>query len=1097
MAEIAIAAAVAAAVSAAAYTVQYALTPKAKPIEQGRLRGDVLIQDSRYGHMIPILLGGQPYSASGGCSPGPQRDARWTDLDNLELHVNGELNKNGGVPATYDAEAFSTPLFPGDRCFDIQWEATELKHTQRVTIVIENEDGDSSSRQGWGMRLFVGSVPVMQAIKDGADHLSFVGYDFPTGFRIRSRGDGTGRIEYITDGLSEDAGFGSNPGHEIDIDVTKNYRVHVLIAGYDGNTDLLLDAEATAPAVTIGDGRSQLDGEGGGCRVAGNVVFMSDVRKVETITPAEGGKGFGNKNPDTKTIRYFCDLAIMFGEGELELAELYAGTDLLIALNSSAPGTGVRYAALGADPDADNLELLSPSDSDTTDRQALRYGSQPTADDNGTVTGSMAGGGGADFRFYAGSETQLPDPLLEAHFGVGDTPAYLGRSYIVLENFEVGLYGAIPNFTAILNNKNLRTAADCLDHLCQRVGLEPTDFDFDNVADFDVRGIPIVNREAPVSTVNLIGKLFGFDVVETNGEIIAVERGGASSFAITEDDLGTIEVDETEDPQDADNPELIQHERQLDQTTLPRRLDLTFFDTARKGETNTAGASRLEALALGFHTDEVNAVLTFTEGRQLAQRLLDTAWIESGGAIRFTVPHTFAADITAAAVGTVTRNGITHKLRVKEVNGFVPGPLEVVGVLTRAASYVQTQVTPGESAGAPVTTPAPPSIPATTVATFIDRLLRDRELQDGRPGFYVAACSFGNGSWGGCSVAVDRGNGFVHVINVPEQATMGVVNATDATLTGSSEVDVELYADQTLPTGEPVPVIQGNLVYTFETAEQLSTTPNLWRVSDITNIGARCTTGENGSLAAGARFVVLNEALRFVSVESAEIDVARDYKVRTAGQDINDAGAISFTVTSPNTAVTTPGDWTMTDGDGQITHNWTPFADECVLSDSLIYEIYDDAAGSPGALIYSGNSQPFVETGLTTATYTRHFRARTKFSEGSYLMDSIAVTATGGGSGITELTGDVTAGPGSGSQAATIANDAVSYAKMQNVSAASRVLGRGSSAGSGDVQELQFGSGFVVSGTTINVTGGGGTGNTIVGAALGLVEMIRGTNYTM
>lgn len=50
------------------------------------------------------------------------------------------------------------------------------------------------------------------------------------------------------------------------------------------------------------------------------------------------------------------------------------------------------------------------------------------------------------------------------------------------------------------------------------------------------------------------------------------------------------------------------------------------------------------------------------------------------------------------------------------------------------------------------------------------------------------------------------------------------------------------------------------------------------------------------------------------------------------------------------------------------------------------------------------------------------------------------------------LTGDVT-GSGTGSFAATIANDAVTYAKMQNVSATSRVLGR-ISAGAGDVEEL-------------------------------------------
>ena len=50
------------------------------------------------------------------------------------------------------------------------------------------------------------------------------------------------------------------------------------------------------------------------------------------------------------------------------------------------------------------------------------------------------------------------------------------------------------------------------------------------------------------------------------------------------------------------------------------------------------------------------------------------------------------------------------------------------------------------------------------------------------------------------------------------------------------------------------------------------------------------------------------------------------------------------------------------------------------------------------------------------------------------------------------LTGDVT-GSGTGSFAATIANDAVTYAKMQNVSATDKLLGR-STSGSGDVEEI-------------------------------------------
>lgn len=79
-------------------------------------------------------------------------------------------------------------------------------------------------------------------------------------------------------------------------------------------------------------------------------------------------------------------------------------------------------------------------------------------------------------------------------------------------------------------------------------------------------------------------------------------------------------------------------------------------------------------------------------------------------------------------------------------------------------------------------------------------------------------------------------------------------------------------------------------------------------------------------------------------------------------------------------------------------------------------------------------------------------------------------TDEGGDNGITQLTGDVTAGPGDGSQVATISARAVTFAKLQAIST-SRVLGR-LTAGSGDVEELTItGSGNVVFSASPTLTG--------------------------
>lgn len=76
--------------------------------------------------------------------------------------------------------------------------------------------------------------------------------------------------------------------------------------------------------------------------------------------------------------------------------------------------------------------------------------------------------------------------------------------------------------------------------------------------------------------------------------------------------------------------------------------------------------------------------------------------------------------------------------------------------------------------------------------------------------------------------------------------------------------------------------------------------------------------------------------------------------------------------------------------------------------------------------------------------------------------------------GIGALTGDVTAGPGSGSQSATIANGAVTNAKMADMAQA-RIKGRASGAGTGPPQDLTGTQATVILDVMVGANGSPGT----------------------
>lgn len=123
-------------------------------------------------------------------------------------------------------------------------------------------------------------------------------------------------------------------------------------------------------------------------------------------------------------------------------------------------------------------------------------------------------------------------------------------------------------------------------------------------------------------------------------------------------------------------------------------------------------------------------------------------------------------------------------------------------------------------------------------------------------------------------------------------------------------------------------------------------------------------------------------------------------------------------------------------------------------------------------LTQASDALPYFDSATTAATTTLTAFGRSLIDDANAAAaqatlgvppNARSITGTDGLSGGGDLSADRTIG---------IANDGVTYARMQNVSAASRLLGRGDS-GAGDPQELTVGSGLTISGTELSMTGGG------------------------
>ena len=176
-----------------------------------------------------------------------------------------------------------------------------------------------------------------------------------------------------------------------------------------------LSAQTASYGVGIGD----IDGT---VAVNGNVFWVENNAIKEVVTKEDtGGKGGGGGGEST-TYTYFATFAVGLTDHQVDgLRRIWVGSDLVVDTGSTDAGTLIE---------SDKIFPLAPL-----------YNSGNIDTLNGALATAPTPGPEGEIRLYVGSDSQEPDPRMEADLGLGNCPAYRGMSYLVFYDWPLARYG--------------------------------------------------------------------------------------------------------------------------------------------------------------------------------------------------------------------------------------------------------------------------------------------------------------------------------------------------------------------------------------------------------------------------------------------------------------------------------------------------------------------------------------------------------------------------------------------------------------------------------------------------------------------------------
>jgi hypothetical protein len=669
-------------------------------------------------------------------------------------------------------------------------------------------------------------------------------------------------------------------------------------------------------------------------RMAGTVIWLSDLVEVKREESVEGGKGGGGGSKQT-TYDYYLSCAVGVCEGPITaIKKIWADSKLIYDADGGlGSGTASGYVVNSFQPVGDENINIDSGTGNFRKGDVVRFGTQTTTyevssdfnegdttlvietpglvDDvhTGDAVTLVQGGDPENtnkdrrvhrIRIYVGDESQVPDSIISAAIGPELTPGFRGLCYVVIDGLQLRDFGnRLPQFSFLVQVQTHESLAGALYNIIHRADIADSEMNLDYVA-HSVRGYTTTGPTEIVRQIEPLMQAYTVMTRESNGVLYFFTEGYEHQVTVNPNDLVAQEGEGS-----AGRPFILQDPSGF---SLPREVNVRYIDPSADYQSGNQRYSRTDSFTTHVENLDVPIVMSARDARDMAANRLWRSYSERLQ-VQFSLPPRYVV-LEENDLVNIDYAGEQYTVRLSEVtqgNNFI---VECKGVLTGKADADEAiDCARRLNEAEPVTFPLP-----MTAAVMDSPALQDADSV--QAGVYVAASTvLGQPNFTGAALyaSADATN-WNAVGSVGATSTMGTTSddygagrgtlgpASEGVIDYVSTVDVLLQGG-TLESVTPERLLNGaNRAWVgaelvgFQTATQLG--PMAYRLSGLLRgLRGTATTAHH----AGEGFVLVSPVtVGFQPLQGGAIGATRYYKVVQDGQSVDDVPTLTSVYTGNN-----------------------------------------------------------------------------------------------------------------------------------------------------------------------------------------------------